>query len=119
MSDDMSDHETKGNEKNVPTNVKVLSSQKVLDPYSPIVAGLHKNRCEKCGSTESLYVHLKDGDVRNRRLDNLTILCHKCKLEEDRRIFRSILYDIVGAMYLEKEKEAVPILSEAKSKEKV
>lgn len=100
--------------------VKTLSSQKILDPYTPIIASLHKNRCEKCGSTENLYIHLRDGDIRNRDLDNLTLLCYKCKLEADRKIFRSILYDVLGAIYQEKEEEIVPILrAREKSEEKV
>lgn len=115
----MNGHESRTKESNEAVSVKVLSSQKVLDPYSPIVASIHKNRCEKCGSTENLYVHLKDGDVRNRRLDNLTLLCHKCKIDEDRRIFRSILYDIVGSMYLDKEKDIAPLVTETRSKNSI
>jgi len=91
--------------------VKTLSSQKILDPYTPIIDSLHNHRCEVCGTTEDLYIHLRDGDVRNRSLDNLTLLCYKCKLEADRKIFRSILYDVLGAIVQEKEKEIVPLLA--------
>lgn len=98
--------------------VKVLSSQKILDPYAPIIAGLHKNRCEKCGSTGSLYVHLRDGDIRNRRLENLTLLCHKCKVEEDKKIFRAIMYDLVGTIYQGVEKGIIVVSPEAQRKEK-
>ena len=91
------------------TRVKTLSSQRILDPYTPIIDSLHKHQCEKCGSTENLYIHLRDGDVQNTSLDNLTLLCYKCKLEADRKIFRSILYDVLGAIFQEKEKEIVPL----------
>ena len=51
-------------------------------------------------------MHLRDGDIRNRRIENLTLLCHKCKVEEDRRIFRAIMFDLLGAIYQAAEKQA-------------
>ena len=92
------------------TRVKTLSSQRILDPFTPIVDSLLNHQCEVCGSTENLYIHLRDGDIRNSSLDNLTLLCYKCKLKEDRKIFRSILYDVLGTIYQKKEKEIVPSL---------
>jgi len=105
----MGKEEVKGARNGEGSRVKTLSSQKILDPYTPIIDTLHKHRCEACGSAENLYIHLRDGDIRNRSLDNLTLLCYKCKLEADRKIFRSILYDVLGAIYQEVEKE-VPLL---------
>jgi len=104
----MGKEETKGAGSDEMSKVKTLLSQKILDPYAPIIGHLHNNRCEKCGTTENLYVHLRDGDIKNRSLDNLTLLCYKCKLEADRLIFRSILYDMLGTIYQEKEKEILP-----------
>ena len=116
----MMEKEAAQNEKSgVVPEVKVLSSQKILDPYAPIIAGLHKNRCEKCGSTGNLYVHLRDGDIRNRRLENLTLLCHKCKVEEDKKIFRAIMYDLVGTIYQEAEKVAVAVPGSIRQKERI
>lgn len=106
----MDTEEVKGERSAALTRVKTLSSQRILDPYTPIIDSLHHHRCEVCGTTEDLYIHLKDGDIRNRDLDNLTLLCYKCKLEADRKIFRSILYDVLGTIFQEKEKEIAPIL---------
>ncbi|KXB06025.1 hypothetical protein AKJ53_01490 [candidate division MSBL1 archaeon SCGC-AAA382F02] len=40
------------------------------------------HRCSKCGSSENLEVHHKDGDFRNNDEDNLATVCKSC--HEDR-----------------------------------
>ncbi len=49
-----------------------------------IAAGLKRNRCEECGISEwrgrplSLALHHVNGDGKDNRLENLTILCPNC-----------------------------------------
>lgn len=45
-----------------------------------------KRYCEKCGATERLEVHHKDGDATNNKAQNLAVLCMKCHRAEHKTI---------------------------------
>ena len=36
------------------------------------------NQCAVCGNEEGLHIHHKDGNPKNNRIDNLTVLCGVC-----------------------------------------
>jgi hypothetical protein len=54
-----------------------------------LTAGLLEERCEGCGASEwlgrplSLQLHHRNGDGKDNRLDNLTLLCPNCHSQTD------------------------------------
>jgi len=42
-------------------------------------------KCERCGSTKSLRIHHKDGDITNNKLSNLEHICRSCHRREHPR----------------------------------
>lgn len=44
-----------------------------------------KDKCRKCGVTETLGIHHKNDDHYDNRLENLEVLCNSCHMSETKR----------------------------------
>lgn len=44
-----------------------------------------KDKCRKCGATETLGIHHKNDDHYDNRLENLEILCNSCHMSETKK----------------------------------
>lgn len=58
---------------------KVKSKRIAINPEEKeAILRKFDNKCAVCGKTEGLHIHHKDGNSKNNRIDNLTVLCGIC-----------------------------------------
>ena len=48
---------------------------------------IEKDKCSKCGATEQLVIHHKNGDHQDNHLENLQVLCASCHNSHHRRLW--------------------------------
>jgi len=61
---------------------------------------LYGKKCDRCGATENILVHHKDGNRLNNKEENLQVLCRKCHSKIHNEMFK-IERKFVGQGYIE------------------